>query len=311
MKRILLLIGCWCIMSQVFGQVKLEATLDSSRLLIGDQTMLRLKLTQKPTWDALMPNKITLGEKIEVLDETLTDTLPSGNGDLITRKGLLITTFDSGQVKIPPIPVAFKNPNTGTIDTIYSRPLFMNVSTVATALTDSAQLKPIKDIIGEVANWSDYMMYFIIFGVLVLIGAVVWYFMTRKKEEELPEPPPVIIPPHEIALEKLFKLNKEELWQKGEVKLYQSQLTEIIREYVGERYKILAMESTTSEIIDKLKDKLTTEQITKLRKTLEIADLVKFAKAKPPLEINQEFMDDAVQFVRETKYIPLLNRNKE
>ena len=71
------------------------------------------------------------------------------------------------------------------------------------------------------------------------------------------------------------------------------------------------MSNGMSYIIDKLKDKLTTEQITKLRKTLEIADLVKFAKAKPPLEINQEFMDDAVQFVRETKYIPLLNRNKE
>ena len=106
-------------------------------------------------------------------------------------------------------------------------------------------------------------------------------------------------------------MNKQELWQKGEIKLYQSQLTEIIREYVGDRYNILAMESTTYEIIDKLKDKLTTEQTTKLRKTLEIADLVKFAKAKPPVEINQEFMDDAVQFVRETKYIPLLNRNKE
>ena len=311
MKRILLLIGCWCIMSQIFGQVKLEATLDSSRLLIGDHTMLRLKLTQKPTWDALMPNKITLGEEVEVLNETLTDTLPSDNGDLITIKSLLITTFDSGQVKIPPIPVAFKNPNTGTIDTIYSRPIFMNVSTMATALTDSAQMKEIKDIIGEVANFSDYMMYFIIFGILVLVGLVIWYFMTRKKKEELPLPPPVIIPPHEIALEKLFNLNKEELWQKGEIKLYQSQLTEIIREYVGNRYNILAMESTTYEIIDKLKDKLTTEQTTKLRKTLEIADLVKFAKAKPPVEINQEFMDDAIQFVRETKYVSILNRNKE
>ena len=298
-------------MSQIFGQVKLEATLDSSRLLIGDHTMLRLKLTQKPTWDALMPNKITLGEEVEVLNETLTDTLPSDNGDLITIKSLLITTFDSGQVKIPPIPVAFKNPNTGTIDTIYSRPIFMNVSTMATALTDSAQMKEIKDIIGEVANFSDYMMYFIIFGILVLVGLVIWYFMTRKKKEELPPPQPVIIPPHEIALEKLFNLNKEELWQKGEIKLYQSQLTEIIREYVGNRYNILAMESTTYEIIDKLKDKLTTEQTTKLRKTLEIADLVKFAKAKPPVEINQEFMDDAIQFVRETKYVSILNRNKE
>ena len=44
---------------------------------------------------------------------------------------------------------------------------------------------------------------------------------------------------------------------------------------------------------------------------MEIADLVKFAKAKPPLEINQRFMDDAVQFVRETKFVPILTRDPE
>jgi hypothetical protein len=299
MKKILLLI-CWCIASQAFGQVKLEATLDSSRLLIGDQTYLRLKLTQKPNWTAFMPDKFDLGKQIEIIDETKLDTLPSENGDFITVKSLLITTFDSGQVKVPPIAVAFKNPNTGTIDTVYSRPLFIHVSTVA--LTDSSTLKPIKDIFLEKATFEDYVIYFIIFGVLVVVGALIWYFFIRKKEEKALPPPPAILPEaHEIALEKLYQLSKEELWQKGEVKQYQSQLTEIIREYIGERYHILAMKSTTFEIIQQLKDKLSTEQTTKLREILEIADLVKFAKAKPPLEINQRFMDDAVKFVKDTR----------
>lgn len=309
MKRILLLICGLFVINQTIAQVKLEASLDSSRILIGDQTSLQLKLTQQPTWDALMPIKFDLGEQLEILDQTLTDTLPSSNGDLITTKKLIITAWDSGQVRIPPIPVAFKNPNSNTIDTIYSRPLFLNVNTLA--ITDSAALKPIKDILKESATFEDYQMYFILAGVLLAMAIFIRYFMRKRPKPAPTVPMEVIQPPHEIALEKLFKLSKEELWQKGEVKQYQSRLTQIIREYVGKRYNILALEATTFDIIQNVKDRLTSEQATKLREILEIADLVKFAKAKPPLEINQRFMDDAVQFVRETKFVPILTRDPE
>lgn len=307
MKKILLLIAYFGVLTSAAAQVKLEVTLDSSRILIGDQTRLHLALTQRPNWTAFFPTKISLGENIEILEEIGIDTTTESNGDVTIRKDLIITAWDSGQIKVPAIAVAFQNPNTNTVDTIFSRPIFLNVSTVA--LTDSSDLKPIKEILEEAADWTDYQKYFLMLGILLLAGGIVWYFMRRKKEVELPPPPPVILPAHEIALSRLFQLSKEELWQKGQIKEYQSALTQILRSYLNERYRISALESTSFEIIQALKDKLTTEQTTKLREMLEVADLVKFAKAKPPVDWNEQLMKDAVKFVKETGKKEVLNNS--
>jgi hypothetical protein len=78
------------------------------------------------------------------------------------------------------------------------------------------------------------------------------------------------------------------LWQKGEVKSYYSELTDIARTYIEEEINIPAMESTTSELIVNLRNtakqkklKLSQETLQNLEKVLKQADLVKFAKVKP------------------------------
>lgn len=58
--------------------------------------------------------------------------------------------------------------------------------------------------------------------------------------------------PHELALQKLVALQQQKLWQKGDVKPYQSELTFIIREYLENRFNIQALESTTDEIVQNL-----------------------------------------------------------
>ena len=47
----------------------------------------------------------------------------------------------------------------------------------------------------------------------------------------------------------IVTLEKKELWQKGEIKAYYSELTDIARNYIEEAIEIPAMESTTSELI--------------------------------------------------------------
>ena len=94
----------------------------------------------------------------------------------------------------------------------------------------------------------------------------------------------------------LETLEKKELWQKGEVKAYYSELTDIARNYIEEAIEIPAMESTTSELIQGLraasvKKKMTLSQeiIENLERVLKQADLVKFAKSKPlDFEITED-----------------------
>ena len=57
------------------------------------------------------------------------------------------------------------------------------------------------------------------------------------------------IPAHVTALEKLEKLKEEKLWQQGKLKLYYSELSDITRQYIEQRFYINAMEQVTDEIM--------------------------------------------------------------
>jgi hypothetical protein len=127
-----------------------------------------------------------------------------------------------------------------------------------------------------------------ILGILIIIGigALVYFLMKkfqRKKIEEV-----VYKTPIEKATNLLNNLEKRELWQKGAVKEYYSELTDIARNYIEEAIEIPAMESTTSELIAglrkaslKKKMKISPEILENLERVLKQADLVKFAKSKP------------------------------
>lgn len=170
---------------------------------------------------------------------------------------------------------------------------------------DSMKVAPIKTIKEEATNISDYLIYFIIIGLAIVLGLIYWlyarYLKNKEKEEVIIEEVAVYVPTHEVAMEKLTDLRSKELWQKGEIKLYQSELTRIIREYLEGRYNIAALESTTDEIVKKLSKELSEEgDVVSLKRILQVADLVKFAKATPDENLHESFMVEAESFVQRT-----------
>ena len=167
---------------------------------------------------------------------------------------------------------------------------------------DSIKLMPIKDIIAEGESWEDYKIWFYLLGFALLAPLLIKLFWKRKKDEEITVEKEIIIPAHKKALTALQSLKSEELWQSGNIKKYQSELTAIVRRYLGDRFDVNALEMTTDEISRALRNKdFDTKHSATLQRILTIADLVKFAKATPPLEINAEFMDEAVAFIESTK----------
>ncbi|MFZ1751991.1 MAG: hypothetical protein WAU01_17480, partial [Saprospiraceae bacterium] len=176
---------------------------------------------------------------------------------------------------------------------------------------DTVTFNPIKDIMFEKADLTDYLIYLYIFIALLMMVAIGYYFLKLKKkkeEETTPVVPELILQAHEKALKALEKLNEQELWQKGFVKEYQSGLTDIIRSYIEARYIIRAPEMTTDEISRELANvDFDKRYIADLNEILQIADLVKFAKATPQDNVHSRFMDKAVEFVENTKEIEKLS----
>src|SRR5690606_33163235 len=118
----------------------------------------------------------------------------------------------------------------------------------------------------------------------------------KKKQTKTSKEPEVVYTPIEKATIGLKKLEEKQLIEKGAIKDYYSELTDIARTYLEEAVKIPAMENTTAELIENLK--LTAikrnlafsdEMISSLEKVLKQADLVKFAKSKP---LDFEIVED-------------------
>jgi hypothetical protein len=167
------------------------------------------------------------------------------------------------------------------------------------SLQDSVAIAPIKPIIEEPLKIEDFKYIFIILGLVILISLLYYYLVVKKKQE--PSEPIVILkytPPHLVALEKLQELKQKQLWQQGNIKDYQSELTYIIREYLENRFEFGALEMTTGEILARVPNQVNKEE---LQKILQIADLVKFAKANPPEDLHSQFLDLAVKLVNDTK----------
>lgn len=283
--------------------ITVKAAFDTSRIYIGDQINYTVTIDQ-PSDIALItrPLKDTLCRNIEILSGPVTDSIVKGDRLMISSR-YLVTSFDSGFYQV--LPYYAETKDAQGLKRYYSDYAVLEVMRVRITPPDTTSkifdiIEPYKSplTIGEVLPWV-----LIVAAAAVLIWLFYRYIKSHKRKKDEPE---VVVnpdPAHIIAFRDLENLKNEELWQKGEVKLYYSKLTEILRQYLENRYGVFSLELTTSETLEALvrtgfrKD----EAYQQLSAILKGADLVKFAKHKPSGEENEDHFKNAWNFVDRTK----------
>ena len=266
------------ISTSIFAQQKrVETSIDTTKNKIGAEFKLTFKTSVDTLSKVVFPNLKSFGS-LEVIQSYPIDTVKNNDRyELIKKYGL--TQFDSGRFVIPSVKILINN-KPYLSDSIAVEVANVQVDTLKQKMFDIKDIQPANDSIG---NWWKYLV-----GLLILlaIGAGVYWFVKNKQKKKIEED--VYKTPIEKATSLLNNLEKKELWQKGEIKEYYSELTDIARNYIEEAIEIPAMESTTSELIAGLKAAsvkkkmtVTPETIENLERVLKQADLVKFAKSKP------------------------------
>ncbi|HQV76500.1 MAG: hypothetical protein KBA60_12730 [Flavobacteriales bacterium] len=278
------------------------ADLDTTRIRIGEQVQLRLQISYAPgsvskiQWPTVGD---TLNAHLEVVSDTGVDTVKNAASGLDQQvRTLTITSFDTGFWAVPPFRFLVNDQPLETAAQLLE---------VRSMELDSAMVvRDIKDIhtlpfsvgywLKEHSKWVAIGL-----GALALIAAVFYFVKKRVRNKvpkaiEAPERPLV-----ERILSALDKLEKERVWQQGDHKGYQSRVTDLLRGYIEERYQVPAMESTTEELMNELRvSPLNTDQRGQLENMLRAADMVKFAKALPSPQENEQMMVGATRFVRDT-----------
>lgn len=104
------------------------------------------------------------------------------------------------------------------------------------------------------------------------------------------------------ALDAISNVNMEfEINDSEQQKAFYTRLINILRDYLEDRFNIKAMEMTSAEILQSLKEKRNESQINELRNLLETVDLVKFAKYSTDNSDKDNYLHNVINFIEETK----------
>ena len=319
MKKFLitLIVFISAVLSAEAQDIKVSASFDTARIFIGDQVHYIITIDRPSDIPVSIKTlRDTLCKNVEIVSGPAMDSLVMQDNKLrITRK-YLVTSFDSGFYQVPPVYAEIKDAS--GIKRYYSDYSPLQVMRVKIAPPDTTAkifdiIKPYRAPItlGEILPWL-----IIALMAAALAWGVILLFRRFKKNKSVAEPVRNPDPAHLIAFRELEKLKEEQLWQKGELKHYYTRLTEILRQYLENRYGVCSLEMTTSETLEALvksgfrKD----ESYALLKIILNGSDLVKFAKYKPDPAENEEHFDNSWKFVENTKVkeeIPENNKSDE
>lgn len=307
MKRWILMIGLtlglWGMASA--QQVEVSAKVQDDHVAVGKP--FSLDLTMKVPygyyveWNEFATD--TLSAQLDILRRGEIQRTADADSNIVVQQQLTLMTFDTGFVQVPPVGLTYaKSSESQMRMKAYTDPiqLYSNTITVDTTQAFRPMVPPIEQPVSmkEVFPW--------ILGVLLLAlaGLVVWYFVKHRKPKLDENGEPVkgpVTPPYDKAIGDLESLKQQKLWQAGKVKEYYSNLTDIAREYIEGQFKVNAVEMTTDDILQEVRElDFSPELFGKLKDTMELADLVKFAKyTTSPLE-NDNAMSDMTDFVNDS-----------
>ncbi len=287
-------------LSSFFSFSQVTSSIDSTKIKIGAQITYKISVESEPNSLVVFPEGQTFSP-LEMIESYAVDTIKNKDKfNLIKKYGL--TQFDSGKYTIPRQKIIIGD------KTFFTDSLKVEVNNVVVDTTKQGlfDIKPIIEVKKQGSDWWKYLLMALL--IIGIIGFLMYWFIWRKKP--LSEAEQIaLLPPYDRAKLALKKLDESHYLESAAIKDYYSELTFIIRKYLDEKVYDRALESTTDELINRLKllkegnqVELSNEDIRNLESILKRADLVKFAKSAVDVDLaklDRNTIDIEIDHVKE------------
>lgn len=292
----------------VVAQKSMEASLDSTHILIGSQARLSLTVHTPQGTTVVFPDfesKEPLTKGIEVVRTFDVDTTSQMAGTLELRRDYLITSFDTSEYRFTVPPVIIDGDTLHASDTLH---LIVNTVPVDTLHLD--QFYGAKEVVGEAfaLNWMMVVVAVILFVFVIL---TLWLLSRWRKEKRRVVRTIIQLPPTEdqTALAAIALL-REEIKSENDAAVIYDRLVETLRTYISSRFGIDTRLKTTPQILSALKDDKRAASLDELHTALSASDIVRFANQQSEARRDKPFAA-AASFVEATKATPRLSDTEE
>jgi len=279
-----------------------QARLDTQNIRIGEQVNLTLEAQLPPQSQAVWPTVADSGDGWLLVKRGAIDTLETAKNLATVRQQLRLTSFDSGQVFLPAWPLIAGR------DTLHTDSLPLQVQ--LPDLKARQGLFGLKELLEVPRPWWFWALWI---GLPLLLIALIILLVRYKRKRPQSATAHVVpsLPPYEEAIQALDALEREELWQQGQVKTYYSRLIDILRRYWERRYGLRAMEKTAAELsADVSRLELPQEMARELTEVLQQSALVKYARQEPSSGRNERAAQLIRAVIEETRPTPTQNEEQ-
>ena len=275
------------------AQVQVTASVDSTKILIGGRSHYFITVYAPKGTKISFPefnNKKEIIPDVEVLSAQ-SDTADA-NDKVRIRRIYTITAWDAKRYTIPSrkVIVGGETKMTGNVA--------LDVQAVPVDTVKSTPMPP-DDIQNVPFSWKEWVPIILVFALALILICIASYFyraLCRKKYGRTPKKTRVLSF-YEQAKHDLSEIAANKMLY-TEQKAYYTDVTNVLRKYISQRYNINALEMTSQEILESIKDAC---DVSELKVVFNTADLVKFAKYSTDVNDMTYYLDSIVHFIDSTK----------
>lgn len=279
---------------------KYTVSMDSAHLLMGKRSAIKLNLvTDNPNGVFVLPDSIPPEVEFQNSDKLTISKKEIGTNKFELSSEYIIQSFDSGDYRIQDLMYVTEG------DTAISNAISLKVLPVE---VDPEQPiydeMPLLNAGRNMFDWVPTWWYWILIGFgIIAFGFLGYLILSKRITVKLSSAPR--IPPYIVAKQKLDAIKEHKEWANGNAKLYYTDLTNVVREYLEGQFGINAMELTTKQLLMSLRaSEFPKNLYADLKHLFKSSDFVKFAKMTPSVDENFQNFQIAENFIESTKPVP-------
>ncbi len=275
----------------ILSAQSVEVSINRNRILIGEQVNYGLKVVLPSSG---FKTFFSIPDSVAHFEVLRKEEVASVKGQPAVEQVITFTSFDSGSWYFPSIPVTITDGSRRI--NLSSDSILIHVDYMP--IDSTGKPRDIKSMMEVKVH--NYLLYYIIGGIilLLLLGYLLYRYLKKRKSR----PKPILQgtqTPYDEAIQALSDLEKEDLLMKGEVKQFHTRLSDIFRLYYSRTKQVDMRSLTSGELLIEVRRDITDDDTrTELAEMLRMSDAVKFAKFQPALNDSKASLEMTRKAIR-------------